>query len=243
MRTAIGATPTWRLRPWPNDPSVCHLVLTDHLHIPTNVDLQRALSAARQQGFTVVRTSALFPGALEIALDAGFSPVDQLALLRLPLRGGSWSPSANTLRRSTSRPMRSWHHGRAAAVDLAAFGPVWGNDSRSISEIGDATPVHRARWIRRGDQFAGFAISGADGDNGYLQRLAVSPAHRRTGIAKALVVDALDWMCRRELNAALVNTGVDNLVALTLYERLGFVRLSDRLTIAEQRLTDVDTIA
>ncbi len=139
--------------------------------------------------------------------------------------------------------MRSWHHGRAASLDREAFGPVWGNDSRSLAEIGDATPVHRARWIRRGDEFAGFAISGAAGDNGYLQRLAVSPAHRRSGIAKALVGDALDWMCRRQLNAALVNTGVDNVAALTLYEHLGFVRLSDRLTITEHRLTDIDTIA
>lgn len=218
---------------------MCHLILTDHLHVPTTVDLRRAVDAARQQGFGVVRTSALFPAALEIALAAGFSPIDQLALLRLPLRG-SWSPAPNTLRRSTSRPMRSWHQGRAASLDREAFGPVWGNDTRSLAEIGDATPVHRARWIRRGDEFAGFAISGAAGENGYLQRLAVSPAHRRNGIAQALVHDALHWMSRRQLIAALVNTGVDNLAALTLYEHFGFVRLNDRLTIAEHRFTDVD---
>ena len=37
----------------------------------------------------------------------------------------------------------------------------------------------------------GFAITGRAGVTGYLQRLAVDPAHRRRGLARRLVDDAL----------------------------------------------------
>jgi ribosomal protein S18 acetylase RimI-like enzyme len=82
---------------------------------------------------------------------------------------------------------------------------------------------------------AGFAITGAAGDNGYLQRVAVTSAHRRKGIAHDLVLDALGWMRHQRLEAALVNTGVDNVAAISLYEGLGFSQLSDRLAITEHR--------
>jgi ribosomal-protein-alanine N-acetyltransferase len=83
---------------------------------------------------------------------------------------------------------------------------------------------------------AGFAISGTASDTGYVQRLAVSPEHRRRGLARVLVDDALAWMSRRGARSALVNTGVTNDAALTLYAATGFVRLGEELTIAERKL-------
>lgn len=230
--TARGGAPTWRLRQWPNDPSVVHLIFTDHLNIPSVGDLHDALETARLRGARAVRTSAMFPGAADVARAAGFQPIDHLALLRLDLRHAH-PVQANHRRRT--RVLRSWHHGRAAAVDQDAFGSVWGNDSRSITEIRDATPAHRSRWVSLAGEMAGFAISGAAGDNGYLQRLAVITKHRRQGIARDLVLDALDWMRHERLGAALVNTGIDNLAALSLYQGLGFTQLNDRLTIGEHR--------
>ena len=82
----------------------------------------------------------------------------------------------------------------------------------------------------------GFAVSGAAGDTGYIQRLAVDPEHHRQGAARALVVDALLWMRRRGFATAYVNTGVANAPALALYESLGFTQVDDRLLIAERRL-------
>lgn len=114
---------------------------------------------------------------------------------------------------------------------------MWGNDDTSLAEIRTATPIHRARMITDGRALSGFAISGAGGSNGYIQRLAVAPDHQRLGIGRQLVEDALDWMRARHLSAAFVNTGIANEPALRLYEALGFVCLDDRLTIAELDLT------
>lgn len=225
----------WRLRPWPNDPTVAHLVFTDHLAVPTVEDLLLAVDQAHRLGRTTVRTSALFPRAAAAAIAAGFHEADRLALLRLVLGDAPGPGERTAVGLDRIRPLRPWHHDRAARVDQEAFGRTWGNDATSLQDVRRATPLHRARYVRAGHDLAGFVISGAAGDYGYVQRLAVATAHRRRGIGHALVVDALTWMRRRSLRAAYVNTGVTNDAALALYEGLGFTRLNEQLVIAEYR--------
>jgi ribosomal-protein-alanine N-acetyltransferase len=236
VRTEALTLPrNWQLRPWPNDPTSMLLIFVDHLSVPGRDELEAALGEARRLGAHRVRTSALFPRAAEVAFAHGFHAIDRLCLLRLPLddaldhrvesRFGTSLPH--------TRPLRAWHHNRAADVDRAAFGELWGNDAASLADIRRATPHHRARMIGR-RRMAGFAISGCGGDSGYLQRVAVAPDQRRRGVALALVADALAWMRRRPLTTAYVNTGFDNVAALALYEGLGFVRMDDDLTIVER---------
>jgi ribosomal protein S18 acetylase RimI-like enzyme len=234
VRTLQESPRAWRLRQWPNDPSVAHLVFLDHLKVPRQDDIDAALRHARRRGARAVRTSAMFPRAADIVLGAGFEPIDRLVLLRYDL---ATLPEVLPAPTHRTRPMLAWHHHEAARVDRDAFGPMWGNDAASLRDIRHATPVHRARLVRVDRDLAAIAISGAAGDSGYLQRLAVATAHRRRGIARDLVLDALGWMRRRGLSTALVNTGVNNAAALALYEGLGFVHLDEQLTIAERRLT------
>ncbi len=223
------------MRAWPNDASVAHLIFIDHLDVPSPEAIESAIEHARCRGARAIRTSALFPRAAGVVLGAGFEPIDRLALLRLALDDLTL---ARLPRPDPSDPMMPWHARRAAVVDQQAFGLMWGNDAASLRDIRRATPQHRARIVRRGRRIAGLAISGAAGANGYLQRVAVAPAHQRGGIARTLVVDALRWMSDRDLSLALVNTGVHNAAGLALYHTLGFERLDDELVIAEHRLTE-----
>ncbi|MFP5487215.1 MAG: hypothetical protein ACLGHQ_02765, partial [Acidimicrobiia bacterium] len=169
LRTATGAARPWRMRQWPNDPTVAHLIFVDHAEIPTEHEVRRAIDHARARGARAVRTSALFPAAAEVVLGQGFRTIDRLALLSRPISDRSNPPASRP-----TRPMLPWHHAAAAAVDRDAFGPLWGNDTASLRDIRRATPRHRARILRDGRSIHGFAISGAAGDHGYLQRLAVS---------------------------------------------------------------------
>jgi ribosomal protein S18 acetylase RimI-like enzyme len=230
--------PTWTLRPWPNDPSAKLLVFADHLTVPNHDDLEQAVLEARRAGARVLRTSALFPRASEVALEHGFVTIDTLCLLRLALDDevDRRLASRSSGTEPDLRPMRAWHHAAAAHVDQDAFGSVWGNDAASLADIRRATPHHRARMVRDGRQIAGFAIAGRGGECGYLQRVAVATSHRRRGIARALVVDALRWMRRQSLATAYVNTGFENVAALALYASLGFRPMDDRLTIVERQL-------
>jgi ribosomal protein S18 acetylase RimI-like enzyme len=232
VRLPVGAP--WRLRPWSGDPTVGHLVFLDHARLPTEIEVAAALERADQRGYRAVRTSALFPPAADVLARIGFAPLDRLALLRLDQLAGR-----RLLRPDhATHALRTWQRNAAAAVDRAAFGPEWGNDTSGLGEIERATPRHRSRWAapagsgRRGALVA-LAISGAAGRTGYLQRLAVHPDMQRQGLGAALVADALAWMQSLGLAEVLVNTGVTNRPALELYSRLGFVRLADVLTIGE----------
>lgn len=221
------------MRQWPNDPTIAHLIFVDHAETPTPDVVRGAVAHARDRGARIVRTSALFPGAADVVLSLGFTPIDRLALLSRPLSASSAPPAGRP-----TRPMMPWHHPAAADVDRDAFGPMWGNDAASLRDIRRATPRHRARVTRDGRTIVGFAISGAAGDHGYLQRLAVASAHRRAGHAHDLVADALRWMHDDGLTSVLVNTGIDNHAALALYDGFGFQRLADELTIAELRIDE-----
>jgi ribosomal protein S18 acetylase RimI-like enzyme len=224
----------WRVRRWPNDPSVAHLVFVDHLSLPTLDSVNAAIEQARRSGARSVRTSALYPRVAEVLRASGFETIDRLVLLRRDLDPSIVDEAADLDHRL--RPFRAWHVPRAAEVDQDAFGAMWGNDTSSLRDIRRATPHNRARLVRDGRTIAGFAISGAALDNGYLQRLSVSNSYRRQHIANDLVLDALRWMYARRLNAAFVNTGIENEAALALYSRLGFERLDDELIIAERPL-------
>jgi len=225
----------WRLRSWPNDPTIAHLIFVDHLSLPSAASVGAAVDRARSAGARAIRTSALYPRVAEVLASVGFETIDRLVLLRHHLDAPIISDRHQLVHRP--RAFRPWHLSRAALVDQDAFGSMWGNDAASLREIRSATPHNRARLVRVGGHIAGFAISGAALDNGYLQRLSVDSAHRRQGIAHDLVLDSLQWMYERRLTAAFVNTGVDNQAALQLYDRLGFVSVDDELVIAERRLT------
>ncbi len=220
------------MRAWPSDASVAHLIFVDHQTPPTADELAAALDHAARKGARAVRTSAMFPDVAAIVLGWGFEPIDRLALLTRMLEPLPQAPPPAARLGS----MMPWHLGRCAQIDRDCFGLMWGNSPASLRDIRTATPIHRSRLARHERRIAGFAVSGAAADTGYLQRLAVAPDRRRLGIARDLVVDSLDWMHRRELRTVLVNTGVGNAAALALYESLGFTVMPDQLTIAELTL-------
>lgn len=218
-----------RVGTWPHDPTVALIVATDFdrdidpSHFATQVDI------AVTSGARLVRTGALHSQAATVATDIGFVVIDELLLLERPVERQLRRRSEHRL-----RALRSRHLAAASMVDLRAFGPRWTHDAPALAEAIEATPLARARRSSsRHRPVTGFAISGISGSTGYLQRLAVEPAVRRTGVATTLVDDALSWMGRRGVDRVLVNTSVANVPAIALYESLGFARLNERLVVAE----------
>ena len=98
-------------------------------------------------------------------------------------------------------------------------------------------PRTRLAHVGHHDRAVGFAITGKAGTTGYLQRIAVCPDAQGLGIGRQLVDDAVGWLMRRGANRALVNTGVDNVAALQMYERASFDPLDDQLVVLEHRRT------
>jgi ribosomal protein S18 acetylase RimI-like enzyme len=223
-----------RVRPWAFEPNVAHLVLYNQSRLPTPTEILAWISDLRTVGYDTIRTGALGVQAGARFERLGFESVQSLVLLE--------HTSINSVNLSVpehaadSVRLSSSDDAEASRVDVAAFGPGWCIDRIGIGDVRSATPRHRARSVRIDDRLVAYSISGRDGRNGYVQRLAVSPEHQHQGHGLVLVVDSLRWMARWRVQRALVNTHTGNDAALGLYHRLGFTDLSDRLHVYERRI-------
>lgn len=228
-----------RVRPWWNDPTVAQLTFIDHGVVPTSTIVRVWLSELRARGFVGVRTGAVSDAGADMLQRQGFDELQRLSLLDLSLVG--WRPDAAP--RMRTRRLRSSEHTTAATVDCAAFGDAWALDADGIAETCDATPAHRSRAVDGGrfdlGGIAGYAVTGRADHTGYLQRLAVHPRAQGHHVGYSLTRDSLVWMQRRRLTRAVVNTHVDNNVALDLYRRVGFRVLPQGLVVLTRRLDDV----
>lgn len=253
-RPAIDERSRARVRAWGADPGIVQLALVDQEIVPGVAEIQAWVDGIDDDGVHTVRTGALFPAAADRFAAAGFAVVDTLVLLRIDLTRVAPVPSparddgeeeeeeeedGRGDDVAVTAPLRRHHHPAAAAIDRDAFGPPWGNDVEDLEEIRSATPRHHAtgRFLRTGRlrrDLVAFAITGAAGGNGYLQRLAVAPRHQQGGHGRALTTEALAWMRRRRLHAGLVNTATANHAALALYTSLGFRPMSERLVVMQR---------
>ena len=240
MDTTVAARPARaRLAPWAHDARTAHLVLLDHQMVPDQADVAGWIAAARADGARAMRTGALFPPATSAFVDAGFRVAETLTLLTRTLTArptDAGLPGADRAGAHRTRKLRRHQLDDAARVDAASFAGTWSNDAEALADIMAATPKHRARVIRLDGGIVGFAISGLAARTGYLQRLAVTPARQRHGLARALVADSLAWMRRHGAELAMVNTASDNDAALSLYRSFGFVEQPQPLLILEREL-------
>lgn len=229
-----------RARWWGVDGAVLQVVLTDQHTVPDLEEIHGWLHAAQGAGAVTVRTGALFPTAADRFATAGFDVIDTLTLLAIDLTGASSDvPAADDQARTAV--LRRRHDDAAADIDRRAFGAPWANDVADLDEIRHATPLHRARgrfatgsgWRR---PLLAFAITGAAAGQGYLQRLAVDPAHHHHGHGRALTLDSLGWMRRRRLRRGFVNTAVTNEPALALYTSVGFRPQPDELVVMQRSI-------
>ena len=219
-----------RVRPWAFEPNVAHLVLYNQSRLPSPSDITAWIRELRLAGYDTIRSGALGVQAGARFERLGFEAIQSLVLLEHTSVGSVAAPSSASSRLDVDDDLE------ASRIDIAAFGAGWCIDRVGIGDVRSATPRHRARSIRVEGELVAYAISGRDGRNAYIQRLAVSPAHQHQGLGSVLVGDSLRWMARWRVQRALVNTHVGNDAALALYHRVGFTDLADRLHVYERRI-------
>ena len=237
-----------RVQQWSFRPDVAQIVLYHQRPLPTAADFRDWSGELQAAGYTRLRTSAVATDVWRDLDAIGMHPVQELSLLEHD-DPGSVTPGRSGLARLKNRPprhrrtrtLRLTQRPDASRVDQSAFDEGWGLDDTAIHDVCTATPHHRARWIAAADPagarvMGGYAITGRDGTQGFLQRLAVDPAQQRQGIGRLLVIDSLHWLARRHAHRVLVNTPTHNAPALALYDSLGFRLISERLRVYEQVL-------
>jgi ribosomal protein S18 acetylase RimI-like enzyme len=235
-----------RTGPWRGDGQIAYLAPLAPSGAPSVDFLRRCLETLAARGFTRVVTSALAPAEQAGFLAVGFEEYERLHLL---------SHNLHDVARAGKEAKELLRRGRTAdwpavlAVDASAFASFWRLDAGGLREAIDATPVTRFRVAagRRGmtgpggrsNSAAGvfaYAVTGLSVNQGYLQRLAVHPDHRRRGVGRALGLDGLRWLRRRGVSEAVVNTQLGNEPALALYLSLGFRHERIQLSVLHRRL-------
>lgn len=227
------STDRLRVGAWRGDANVAYMAPLLDGALPTTEAIHRACRALAGHGYARVITAALGPIESEVFAAAGFAVHERLHLLTHFLQDLPGPPEPDPGLRRGRRADRD----AALSVDTRAFAGFWRLDNTGLEEAFSATPHNRFRVADRDDQVAAYAVSGRSGHRGYLQRLAVDPAHQGAGLGSLLVLDALRWMRRRGADRAMVNTQEQNLAALGLYQRLGFHLEPEGLHVLEADLS------
>ena len=238
------------VRPLGHDPHCAFLVMTgshnDSFRLPLQDTITAWLDTLLLWGYRRVRTNAVVPAADATLRAVGFRVVQELSVLSV----SHWTPAhlttpATTTDQKHDRDLRKalrWRRLRPTIqrnildIDAQAFGPHWHLDSESLTDAIGATS-HAQVFVAQHDNVCqGFAVVGATGGTGYLQRLAVHHQYRHTGIGTALVQRALHWTQKHGCTHTVVNTETTNHGAQALYEKMGFVLLPNRLTVLAKEL-------
>ncbi len=107
-----------------------------------------------------------------------------------------------------------------------------GEDAWSEGLVGEgirgALPTVTYLVAESGGRVVGHAVTSAAGDIAELQRIAVDHAHRRTGVASALLGGVVEAAGRTGADRLLLEVREDNRGALTFYARSGFVEIDRR---------------
>ena len=179
-----------------------------------------------------VVTQALSPAQAQIFVDAGGSILQHLVVLRLDWAQVDRSRANRrpTTRRPNLRRARVGDLAAAEYIDQRAFGVAWAFDRAALLDAYRVTADGRFRVaLDERRAVVAFAVSGRSNEHGYLQRLAVDPAHAGRGIGGQLVADSIGWFERGGCDDVTVNTRPDNARALALYETFGFRRVEPGL--------------
>ena len=230
------------VRPWAGQPSRAFLMISGshspETELPGQEIIHEWIATMARWGYGSVRTSAMSPQAADALSDAGFRPAQNLVLLRLKHLS---PPNFHIPPDIAPRPVRQLRYRSSLVQDVLtldqlAFGDEWHLDKETFREALSATRRVRLFTSRHRGLLEGFVLVGATQQTGFIQRLAVHPDARRTGVASRLIATAAEWSYRHGCTNTVVNTESGNNAALGLYRNIGFTDMNHGLTVLEREL-------
>jgi len=206
--------------------------------LPAEDVLREWVATMTRWGYSSVRTCAMSTQAADALADIGFLPAQSLVLLRLK----HLSPPPYDIPVDVApRPVRLLRYRTTLIQDVLhldelAFGSEWHLDEETFRDALTATRHFRLLTASHRGVLEGFVLVGATDRTGFIQRLAVHPNARRTGVASRLITAAVEWSYRRGCTNTVVNTETNNDAALGLYRSIGFSEMDHGLTVLEREL-------
>jgi ribosomal-protein-alanine acetyltransferase len=126
----------------------------------------------------------------------------------------------------TLRPATPADAPALAALETALFGVDAWSGAAVLGEL--EGPGRDAVVAVAGDEVVGYAITLRSADLVDLQRIAVSPDHRRQGLARRLLEEVLDRARDEGADRMLLEVSASNTAALAFYAAADFVEIDRR---------------
>jgi GNAT superfamily N-acetyltransferase len=187
--------------------------------------VRRCAETLQELGAGKVVSPPLMRGSDRVFRTAGFVAHAELILFERDLRREV--PEMGGVRISTKADRED-----AARIDAAAFTGDWRVGRLGLTDALQATPISTMLTLEGGE---GFAIVGVSVEIGYLQRIAVDPAHQGGGGGRLLLRSSMAWARSRGARTMLLNTQMDNETATQMYRSESFTALPSRLAILRYR--------
>ena len=118
-------------------------------------------------------------------------------------------------------PMTAAHIAPLAELEQTCFSAPWSADGLA-EELANPHAVFRVAV--EGDAVLGYVGMHHLLDEGFITNVAVFPAARRRGVARALLADLTAYAAAHGLYRITLEVRVSNAPAITLYEGAGYVR-------------------
>lgn len=119
-------------------------------------------------------------------------------------------------------PMAEEHISSIAALERACFSAPWSADALR-EELDNPLAYFRVAEAEDGSVL-GYVGMQVIADEGFITNVAVFPAARRQGVARALLEDLTAYGVAHSLYRITLEVRVGNAAAIALYESLGYVR-------------------
>ena len=188
-----------------------------------NVARKEIMFANRKTIVAAIAVKHWFQTAL---LSSGFELKQNIVLLELRNENAALFSLPPGIR---IRPMVEADIPEVAEVDLAAFGEFWHNTANALLKAYAQSAFATVAEDDLG--MVGYQLSTRNLLGAHLARLGVRPEAQGRGVGSVLVSHLIRSIGAGQLNRLSVNTQADNVVSLSLYKKLGFVRTGEQFPV------------
>ncbi len=162
----------------------------------------------------------------ELLRDSGFSEHQEVVLLA---QDGAPFPWQANPHRIAIRPMTREDLPFVAALDSAAFAPLWQNSQPSLQYALSLAEISTVGVLD--GEIVAYQMSTRNPFGAHLARLAVHPQQQGKRFGYLMVQDLLQKVQSQGLTRLTVNTQSDNTASLALYEKIGFKRTGEQYSV------------
>ncbi len=127
------------------------------------------------------------------------------------------------------RPMQMEDLEAVWSVDQNAFQELWQNSLAGLKKAFNEQGIKTVAFYK--DNIIGYQISTTAAGYAHIARLAVHPNYQGKRVSTALMVDLFNRIQRSGTWRVTVNTQVDNLSSLAVYQKFGFKKSSQKMPV------------